>query len=188
MNTKTKIIGIDPDVEKSGVCYLYTPTKQVEVAALDFPHLLEYLSEFEADCNVVVVVEAGWQNEISNYHKGIYSRSVGEKIGLKVGRNQQVGHCIVEMCKFWKIPVIEKAPLKKMWSGTNRKITHEELSQFVSGLPSRTSCEMRDAVLLAWDYAGFPMRIMPKREKVSIAGYKAILNKISPARKGVGEA
>lgn len=161
MNTKTKIIGIDPDVEKSGVCYLYTPTKQVEVTALDFPHLLEYLSEFEADCNVVVVVEAGWKNEISNYHKGFYNREVGEKIGLKVGRNQQVGHCIVEMCKFWKIPVVEKLPLKKIWAGPDGKITQGEIEQFVPNFPKRSNPEMRDATLLAWDYANFPIRIKP---------------------------
>lgn len=157
---KIKIIGIDPDIEKSGVCYLYTPTRQVEVSSMDFPRLVEFLSSFEADCNVVVVVEAGWKNPISNYHKGTYGR-VGQKVALSVGRNQQVGHCIVEMCKFWGIPVVEKTPLRKMWSGQDRKITHEELSEFMRGLPSRTNQEMRDAALIAWDYAGFPIRIKP---------------------------
>ena len=154
---KNKIIGIDPDIDKSGVCYLYTPTRQVDVKTMDFPHLLEYLSTFEADCNVIVVVEAGWKNTISNYHGG-YGR-VAENIARQVGRNQQVGHCIVEMLKHWKIPFVEKAPLRKMWQGKDRKITHEELAQFVKDLPSRTNQEGRDACLLAWDYAGFPIRI-----------------------------
>lgn len=157
---KSKVIGIDPDIDKSGVCYLYTPTRQVEVQALDFPHLLEYLSEFESETDVVVVVEAGWRNAITNFH-GVYGKA-GQKVALSVGRNQQVGHCIVEMCNFWKIPVVEKAPLRKMWKGTDRKITHEELAAFVSGLPSRTNSEMRDACLLSWDYAGFPIRIIPR--------------------------
>ncbi len=34
---KNKIIGIDPDIEKSGVCYLYTPTRQVEEIAKNSP-------------------------------------------------------------------------------------------------------------------------------------------------------
>lgn len=164
MNLKTKIIGIDPDIEKSGVCYLYTPTRQVECNSLRFPALLEYLSEFEDDCNVVVVVEAGWKNAISNYHGG-YGR-VAQSIARQVGRNQQVGHCIVEMCEFWGIPVVEKAPLRKMWAGKDRKITHDELAQFIKDLPGRTNQESRDAALLAWDYAGFPIRLcVPKKPR-----------------------
>ena len=176
MNLKNKIIGIDPDIDKSGVCYLYAPTRQVEVTALDFPHLVEYLSTYESDCNVVVVVEAGWKNAISNYHGG-YGR-VAQNIARQVGRNQQVGHCIVEMCKFWGIPVIEKAPLRKMWRGKDRKITHEELAQFVKDLPSRTNQEGRDACLLAWDYAGFPMRVAPLKRVANKQAFNKILTRI----------
>lgn len=161
---KTKVIGIDPDIEKSGVCYLYTPTRQVEVSSMDFPHLMEYLSEFEGDCNVVVVVEAGWKNSISNFH-GYYG-GVAQKIALSVGRNQQVGHCIVEMCNFWNIPVVEKAPLRKMWKGKDRKISQEEIEAFIPDFPKRSSQDARDSALLAWDYAGFPIRITPVSKRL----------------------
>lgn len=153
----SRIIGIDPDIDRNGVCYLNTSTRKVEVCTMDFPHLLEYLADFQNKADVVVVVEAGWKNAITNYHGG-YGR-VAENIARQVGRNQQVGHCIVEMLKHWKIPFVEKAPLRKMWQGKDRKITHEELAQFVKDLPSRTNQEGRDACLLAWDYAGFPIRI-----------------------------
>jgi len=162
--TFTKIIGIDPDIDRSGVCYLYTPTKQVEVSTMDFPHLMEYLSEFESDKNVVVVVEAGWKNAITNYHGGY--GGVAQKIALSVGRNQQVGHCIVEMLNFWNIPVVEKAPLRKMWSGKDRKISQEEIEQFIPEFPKRSNQEGRDAALIAWDYAGFPIRIKPASRRL----------------------
>lgn len=158
---KNRIIGIDPDIDKSGVCCLYASEKKVELMSFRFPALLEYLSEQEGKEDLVVVVEAGWKTEMNNYHKEFYYGHVPHRIAKDVGRNQQVGHCIVEMCQHWGIPVIEKAPLRKMWKGRDRKITHEELSAFVSGLPSRTNPETRDACLLAWDYAGFPIRIAP---------------------------
>lgn len=156
-----KIIGIDPDIDKSGVCCLNTATRQVEVSTLNFPDLLDYLAEYEHKAGVVVVVEAGWKNAITNYHTGTYGR-VAQKVALSVGRNQQVGHCIVQMCKHWGIEVVEKAPLRKMWKGPDRKITQEELAAFVQNLPSRTNQEIRDAVLLSWDYAGFPIRLKAK--------------------------
>ena len=160
---KNKVIGIDPDIDKSGVCYLYTPTRQVEVSTMTFPELLEYLSTFEADCNVVVVVEAGWKNAITNFHGG--HGGIAQKIALSVGRNQQVGHCLVEMCEHWGIPVVEKAPLRKMWNGPDRKITQEEIEAFIPDFPKRMNQEGRDAALLAWDYANFPIRILPKTIK-----------------------
>lgn len=160
---KNKVIGIDPDIDRSGVCYLYTPTRQVEVSTMTFPELLEYLSAFEADCNVVVVVEAGWKNATTNFHGG--HGGIAQKIALSVGRNQQVGHCLVEMCEHWGIPVVEKAPLRKMWNGPDRKITQEEIEAFVPDFPKRSNQEGRDAALLAWDYANFPIRILPKTIK-----------------------
>ena len=159
---KNKVIGIDPDIEKSGVCYLYTPTRQVEVSTMDFPHLLEYLSTFEADCNVVVVVEASWKTKHNWHGKWGDSNRIMAAKGYDVGRNHEIGQLIVQMCEYWGIPVVEKVPLKKIWKGRDGKITHEELAQFVIDLPSVTNQEKRDSVLLAWDYAGFPIRIKPR--------------------------
>lgn len=159
MNTKTKIIGIDPDVEKSGVCYLYKPTKQVEVKTLAFPELLEYLSEFEYDCNVVVVIEASWKTK-HNWHGkwGDNNRIMAAK-GYDVGRNHQTGKLIVEMCRHWKIPVVEKMPLKKIWKGQDGKITHEEMINIFktngyTPLIKRSNPEERDAFLISISYYG----------------------------------
>ena len=161
-----KVIGIDPDIEKSGVCYLYTPTRQVEVSTMDFPHLLEYLSTFEADCNVVVVVEASWKTKHNWHGKWGDSNRIMAAKGYDVGRNHQTGKLIVEMCKFWNLPVVEKTPLKKIWSGKDGKITQEEIEQFIPDFPKRSNPEVRDATLLSWDYAGFPIRITPVSKRL----------------------
>lgn len=168
----SRIISIDPDIDKSGVCCLNASTRKVEVCTMDFPHLLEYLADFQNKADVVVVVEAGWKNAITNYHGGY--GGVAQKIALNVGRNQQVGHDIVDMCRYWDIPVVEKTPLRKMWKGKDRKITQEEIESFIPGLPKRLNQEARDAALLAWDYAGFPIRIASSKRVAN----KQELNKI----------
>lgn len=156
---KTKVIGIDPDIEKSGVCYLYTPTRQVEVSSMDFPRLMEYLSEFEGDCNAVVVVEASWVTR-HNWHGkwGDNNRIMAAK-GYDVGRNHELGQLIVQMCKYWKIPVVEKAPLKKMWRGRDGKITHDEMMNIFktngyTPMLKRSNQEERDSFLISISYHG----------------------------------
>jgi hypothetical protein len=49
-------------------------------------------------------------------------------------------------------------PLKKNWKGKDGKITHKELALF-TGLTGRTNQEARDAGLIAWIFAGLPIRI-----------------------------
>lgn len=161
-----RIIAIDPDTQKSGVCLLDVKTRKVEVCALSFPDLLDYLRLKRAECaklgeKLCVVVEAGWINK-SHWHKSAnvnYHNAAA--IGNKTGRNHETGRKIVECAKHYKMNVVEVQPLRKVWKGKDRKITHEELSQFVE-IPSRTSQDQRDAILIAWCFAGLPVRIRVK--------------------------
>lgn len=155
------VIGIDPDAEKSGVAFLEVPSRKLETAVLSFPDLLDYLrfcqdKSRETGESLVVVVEAGWMEKKSNYHP--YQGHRAEKIAKDVGRNHETGRKIAEMCRHMGIEVVEHHPLKKMWKGHNNKITHEELAYFM-GISGRTNQEMRDAALLAWEYAGLPLRV-----------------------------
>ena len=54
--------------------------------------------------------------------------------------------------------------------GKDRKISQEEIEQFIPDFPKRSNQEGRDAALLAWDYAGFPIRLSLKR----VANKKAL--------------
>lgn len=66
------------------------------------------------------------------------------------------------MCRHWDIKVKMQKPLAKHWKGPDKKITHKELKYLVEpivGPIKATNPEKRDAVLLAWHYAGFPMRM-----------------------------
>ncbi len=155
------VIGIDPDTEKSGVAFLELATKTLEAACLEFPVLIDYLKteKEKADkngLNLIVVVEAAWLIPKSNWHGKQGGRA--EKIAKNVGANHETGKKIIEMCKHLKIPVVEQRPLKKIWTGRNGKITHEEI-QKITGLTGRTNQEVRDAALIAWVWAGFSVRV-----------------------------
>ena len=159
------IIGIDPDVKKSGVAVV-SSSGMVEVFSFTFPELIEYLQiirdRFLAEnMRVVVVVEASWKISHNwHAHRGDSKGTIARK-GNDAGRCHEVGRKIVECARYYGLEVVEKLPLKKIWRGRDGKITHEEISAFMA-IGKRSNQEERDAALLAWDYAGLPIRITTK--------------------------
>lgn len=158
------IIGIDPDTDKSGVARLDVATHMLEISSLPFPALLDYLMlqkeiEREKGCRIVVVVEASWRISTNWHTRRADSLRAAARKGKDAGRCHEVGRKIVECARHYGLEVVEQLPLKKIWKGNDGKITHDELSAFVPGLPSRTNQEERDAMLLAWNHAGFPIRM-----------------------------
>ena len=152
------IIGIDPDVSKSGVGVVSRERKGVEVFSRSFPELLEYLKMAATHTSVVVVVEARWKIS-TNWHtgRGDSIRTAARK-GKDAGRCHEVGRKIVECAQYYGLEVVERLPLKKIWKGKDGKITDEEIKAFMP-IQGRTNQEERDAALLAWDYAGLPIRL-----------------------------
>lgn len=160
------IIGIDPDVDKSGFAQLDRMALGVTICTLTFPELIKALRKAKDQTTsdrktLRVVVEASWLIS-HNWHLGHGKASAAgaiAKTGYNVGRNHQVGLMIVQYCKALGLDVIEQRPLKKCWKGPDGKITHAELAYFVPGLPARTNSEERDAILLMWNEANLPMKI-----------------------------
>ena len=162
------IIGIDPDTDKSGVAQLRVVEREMVAFSNSFPELLDYLQrmalfQHRTGMKVLVVVEASWKIS-TNWHtkRGESVRTAARK-GKDAGRCHEVGRKIVECAQYYGLEVVEKLPLKKIWKGPDGKITHEEISAFIK-MPSRSNQEQRDAALLAWDYAGFPIRIITKKK------------------------
>lgn len=157
------IISIDPDVSRSGVAYLNPLTRKLEVSNLTFPQVIDFIkSESNKasanDLSLIVVVEASWLIQ-GNWHLQQWERKQrAASKGYDVGRNHETGKKIVEMCQYLGIEVLEHYPLRKCWKGKDGKITHEELASF-TGLVGRTNQDARDAALLAWIFAGLPIRI-----------------------------
>lgn len=163
------ILAIDPDCEKSGIAALMTKNRNISVDNRSFPELLEFLQVGKSKAesmamDMIVVVEAGWLNQ-TNWHttKG-HNSKYAAAIGNKTGRNHETGRKIAEMARHYGLEVVEQRPLKKCWAGPDGKITQDEISQFIPGWPKKSNSEQRDAALLAWNYAGFPIQLKPVKK------------------------
>lgn len=163
------VIGIDPDVDKNGVALLDCNSKALSIVTLTFPDLLDYLlyQKRQAEVtgkNVIVAIEAGWMNQ-GNWHlKYRDNRNVAVAKGVHQGRNEQVSRIIGQMCERYQMHYEFIKPLRKYWKGENGKITHEELAYF-TGIKGRTNQEGRDAALIAWVYAGYPVSVAPPKKQ-----------------------
>lgn len=141
-------IGIDGDIDKSGVAIKDLKTREIKLLSLSFFELLEFLKANEGEINLIRV-EAGYLNEKANFHYKGVKTSVAAQIGSRVGANWQVCKLIVEMCKYLGLKYEEVRPLKKHWKGTNGKITHEEIKMLCPQLKeTKSNQETRDALLL----------------------------------------
>ena len=131
------IIGIDPDLEKSGVAIL---GDELQLKKLTFPETIE-LFRNEQDCIKKVVIEAGWQNKKSNFH-GRYgqSKAEGERIAKNVGENHATGKLIAEMAEALGLAVVLVRP-------TKNKLKSDEFNK-LTGWNGRTNQEQRDAAML----------------------------------------
>ena len=161
---KRIIYAIDPDVDKSGIAMVNMQARCVHASTMTFPELIKFLTlqvpqHIKEGMIVEVVVECSWDSE-HNWHMrtGINHRKAAS-LGYDEGRNHEVGRKIVEMLEYHQIEVKLRRPLRKIWKGPGGKITHEEMTQICGWVHKRSNQEERDAMLLAWDESGLPMRV-----------------------------
>jgi hypothetical protein len=156
------ILAIDPDVEQSGVARLDVTQRKSWADTLPFPMLIEYIRQVyrtNLGKSIAVVVEASW-HKTHNWHLNRRDTlGIAAKKGYDEGRNHEAGRKIIEMLNYYGIEVIEKEPLRKIWKGPDGKITHTEITAITGWDKKRSNQEERDAMLLAWDRSGLPIRI-----------------------------
>lgn len=166
MGRPNYVIGIDPDTERSGYALIDIETRKVSIETVALPALIDMVDSIQSsalatDKRLTVYVEAGWLN-VNNWHLGFRdTKAMAAAKGKAVGRNHQRGMDICELLTYRGISVVQVPPLKKVWRGKDRKITHEELTAIV-GPVKHTNQEGRDAALLAWYHAGFPIKMTHK--------------------------
>ena len=151
MKVKT-IVAVDPDVDKSGVTVLNVQTKSIELYAMPFPDLIDFIYALPDKDSVRIAVEAGWLNK-TNWHSAP-SLAAAANIGNRTGRNHETGRKIVEMCEHKGLSTILIKPLGKRWSGSGGKITHDELKSVLNQRKivlnrKRTNQDERDSILIA---------------------------------------
>lgn len=154
-------VGIDPDVDKSGVAIVETTGDVLLSKQMSFACIIELLINFTSEHKgeVKVIVEAGWKNK-SNWHwNNKDSKAVVAAKGVSQGRNEQVSKLFGDFMQALNIDFEFRRPLKKMWHGKDRKITQKELENVVRTKLPRMNQEGRDAMLLAWVAAGLPISL-----------------------------
>ena len=166
------VVGIDPDRELNGVADLYVKERKLEMRTLSFADTIDWLLQKKRQMeakgqSLIVIVEAGWLNH-SNWH--VYRGMSPQKcaaIGASLGANQETGKKLCEMLKYFGIRHIQQKPLPltirfgrstvNKWSSQDGKISHDDLAAF-TGYTKRNNQEQRDAALLAWQFAGLPIK------------------------------
>lgn len=158
--SKNIVIAIDPDCEKSGVGVVYRETRQVMTYKYTFWQVQGFLRMTRAaKQDFEVVIEGGWLNK-SNWHATARKGAqVAAEIGRRTGMNHQTGILLAEMCEATDVPYTVVKPLRKCWRGRDGKITQAELVRVTGQTLPRMSQDQRDAVLLAWVYAGLAVRV-----------------------------
>ena len=134
------IIGIDPDLEKSGIACLHQDTKKIEMCCLDFYSLLSFV-RMNKEIITCVYIEAGWFNKKSNFH---YSpnMSVSAKIGKAVGENHAAGKLLAQCIEREQIKVVLVKP-------TKTKLNADQFKKLTK-IQTQTNQEVRDAAMLVW--------------------------------------
>lgn len=132
------ILGIDPDLIKSGVATLQNKTLTFQ--NLSFTELIEYIMSIKENVKKIVI-EAGWMNKKSNWHN-YSSMAIAAKIGKNVGENHATGKLIAEMCLYLGFVVELVRP-------TASKLNAVQFKR-LTGYEGSTNQEVRDAGQLIW--------------------------------------
>lgn len=149
-------IGIDPDINKSGVAIYNDKGNEIHVRGYTYFELYDYLRELDKEYhgNIKIYVEAGWINKKSNWH---YSKNkfTSQRIAKNVGSNHEAGRKIAEMCEYLNINTTLVKPLPKIWK--NGKISTEELQMVLKGKnmiidKRRPNQDERDSAILLLAY------------------------------------
>jgi len=139
------IIGIDPDLDKSGVAVWCTVKKEFLVlSALNINDLLATLKPertmegmffpfgyYGMESIKSIRIDAGWLNKKSNYHKQQGPRR-RERIAKNVGENHGVGKIIAQIleARGFKIELIKPTNAKLTFDNFNRITSNKYLSNF----------------------------------------------------------
>lgn len=133
------ILGIDPDLEKSGVAVL-RDTNKIEYSTLNFVETLAFV-RMNKSIIKCVYVEAGWLNKKSNWH-GASNMSVAARVGKNVGENHATGKLLIECIEAEGLKVVPVKP-------STKKLNSEDFER-ITKIKTRTNQEERDAILLVF--------------------------------------
>ena len=132
-------IGIDPDIEKSGVAFYNSESGKIELTNLTYFQLFDYL-KFCKPINepFLVMIEKGEENKALFSARNSKSKSISASIGMRTGKNFEVTHKIIEMCEYLDIDYNIYVPKTAKWNAKFVKGAY--------GIIGRTNQDNRDAL------------------------------------------
>nr|DAJ56080.1 MAG TPA: HOLLIDAY JUNCTION RESOLVASE [Caudoviricetes sp.] len=162
MNSYTHIIGIDPDSKASGCAILDIEKRELTLSTQPFFLLTVLLDDFRTSETVLkrktlVVMENAYGTTHNWHYSPKDTRGTIAKKGYSIGLCAQTYNLLLSYTRERGLDYIEQSPLVKLWRGTDRKITHEELVSYCkrnritlhTANMRRSNQEERDAALLA---------------------------------------
>lgn len=155
------ILGIDPDVEKSGFTLIDCKYRElIFCKCLTMPEAFEYLKQLPSSGYTPVKVVIEDSDQATGWH---YSRRDSQPVVFAKGRSVGMCHATLrhlhEYAEQIGLDCVMKKPLRLIWGRGGEKISQREIEQFIPNFPKRSNPEMRDSALLAWDYADLPQRL-----------------------------
>lgn len=141
-------IGIDPDLQKSGVAVLIDG-RYISLKSMTFPDVVKMISSQINYDDVLVTIED------VNAHKPTFSRgkqnqSVMNKISQNVGQVKAVGTLIVQLLEHHKCPYELIKPLTGLLKQAK---DNKELFNRLTGWTGPSNADTRDAAMLIHRYA-----------------------------------
>lgn len=154
------IIGIDPDLEKSGYAvWSKKDRKIVEYGSYSLPELIELkvkpLIEKYGVEDIKFHVEAGWLNAKSNFRLTNVKSELSDKVAKDVGQNQGTGKQIVEYLKFFGCNVSIVKPTRKGGDKKGSAYTSVGKRNFEKNYGfkvGQVNDEERDAIAICYGY------------------------------------
>ncbi len=136
-------VGIDPDVEASGLAVWDSKAKEfIDLCAEDLDDLCASIHRLHKEFVIKVRLEAGWKVKCYNWHRGKQA-----KVSNDVGRNHEIGRQIERYCVKHSIPYELVEPQGySSWS-------HEKFCAF-TGWPKakRTNSDKRVAGMMVFGF------------------------------------
>lgn len=140
------VIGIDPDVSKSGVA-VAVKGKLQELHAMTFVQLCSFLSQQPPGTNVCI---ENVEHDKTVYHRKGKNHKQMLTVAQNVGMVKATMRHIVAVAESFELKVELVKPLGKTSELARRAKVDANFFNQVTGWKGRTNPDMRDAGLIAW--------------------------------------
>ncbi|WP_067517871.1 hypothetical protein [Endozoicomonas ascidiicola] len=153
------IIGIDPDLEASGVA-LVKNGQLVDMETLNFFDLQDFITHYKDEA--VFAVENVEQNKSLYAHHNGKNQRVRERIGQNVGQVKAVARLIEQFLTRLDAPFVMVTPLKGRFKQAKKD---KDYFNRLTGWTGSSNADKRDAALIAL-YGIKPGQFVPKPSEV----------------------